>query len=55
MKIKTDESQPMNEKEVSKAQVSPKGAGADRQPDPKMTVDGLAYGKYSPRKGSPRS
>lgn len=54
MKIKTDETQPMNEREVSKAQVRPKGAGADRQPEPSMQVEKNG-GSFSKRKGSPRS
>jgi hypothetical protein len=54
MKIKTDEAQPMNEREVSKAQVSPRGAGADRQPEPNMKVEN-GQGNYSKHKGSPRS
>jgi hypothetical protein len=54
MKIKTDEAQPTNEREVSKAQVRPKGAGADRQPEPSMQVENT-QGNFSKRKGSPRS
>jgi hypothetical protein len=54
MKIKTDEAQPGNEREVSKAQVTPRGAGADRQPEPKMKIEGDG-GSFSPHKGSPRS
>lgn len=55
MKIHTDEAQPMNQKEVSKAQVMPKGAGPDRQPEPTVEVDGMNDGSFSKRKGSPRS
>jgi hypothetical protein len=54
MKIKTDEAQPMNEREVSKAQVRPKGAGMDRQPEPMQKVENTE-GSFSKRKGSPRS
>jgi hypothetical protein len=55
MKIKTDEAQPKVEGEVSKAKASPKGMGADRQPEPRQHMDGMNDGGYSKRKGSPRS
>jgi hypothetical protein len=53
-KIHTDASQPEVSKEVKQSVVRPKGAGADRKPEPNPTIDPLSYGKYSPRKGSPR-
>jgi hypothetical protein len=54
MKIHTDESQPEVSKEMKQGVVVPKGAGADRQPEPNPTVDSMKYGSYSKRKGSPR-
>jgi hypothetical protein len=52
--VKTDEAQPTNQREASKAQVVPKGAGADRQPEPSMKIEN-GDGKFSPKKSSPRS